>query len=139
MRAALGAEIDAHDAVLRVNEAPIWANLSDRIGAKTTWYIDSFAAWRNAYGGGVRESEVIESLVICDRPFLNECHRALIDHPHAHAINPLFYFDIRQHAGYSRIPLTGLLAVAVAMRSCDRVDVYGFSGFAPRADLGACA
>ena len=44
-------------------------------------------------------------------------------------INPRFYEMVRRQTDKRKnaIPLTGVVAVAVAMRSCDSVDVYGLS------------
>ncbi len=43
-----------------------------------------------------------------------------------HAINPVFFLAVQNLTG-GRIPLTGLAAIAVAIRSCRTVRVYGFT------------
>ena len=49
--------------------------------------------------------------------------------PLMHNINPRFYEAVRRQTDKRRhaIPLTGVVAVAVAMRACATVDVYGLS------------
>lgn len=48
--------------------------------------------------------------------------------PHVHPLSPTFYHAVweRMVDGASRIPSTGMLAVAIALRSCARIRVYGF-------------
>lgn len=69
-------------------------------------------------------------LVVCDRPFIYSCQNILFENgpkPLAHSVNPLFYGMVRRHAGDSKIPLAGLVTAAIAMASCETVDVYGLS------------
>ena len=57
--------------------------------------------------------------------------------PRVHNVNPRFYGEVRRlvdqrsaalgQGGKSAIPLSGHVAIAVAQRSCDHVDVYGVS------------
>jgi hypothetical protein len=135
---ALGREIDEHEAVIRVNSAPVAGYVAD-VGYRTTWRVlasKAWGAWRNTSMWARATGEEEEALVVCDRPFLHECQRALFTDGGArvHAVSPNFYFEVRRHCGRSRIPLTGLVAVALAMRSCASVDVYGFThGLDPRA------
>ena len=46
-----------------------------------------------------------------------------------HNINPRFYEAVRKQADARKhaIPLSGVVAVAAALRSCAAVDVYGLS------------
>ena len=48
--------------------------------------------------------------------------------PWVHPISPRFYHDVWERVanGAAKIPSTGLLAVAVALRACEHVSVYGF-------------
>ena len=70
-------------------------------------------------------------LVLCDRPYVYSCQNVLFARrkPQLHNINPRFYERVRRHTDKRKnaIPLTGVVAVAVAMRSCESVDVYGLS------------
>ena len=148
----LGGEIDGHEAVIRVNAAPVGGYEAD-VGHRTTWRVlasKAWALWRNTSAWSVatgtardtgvrphpeggnrrrRPNDAGVALVVCDRPFLHECQRALLADAGgvAHAVSPNFYFEVRRHCGHSRIPLTGLVALALAMRSCATVDAYGFT------------
>jgi hypothetical protein len=126
----LGAEIDAHDAVIRVNHAPVahaaaGAKYVPHAGRRTTWRLVT-SRWRDEQA----KDPMQRLLVLCDRPYIYSCQNLLFGdgkQPLAHNINPLFYGAVRSYAGNSRIPLAGLVAAAVARRSCDKVDTYGLS------------
>lgn len=69
--------------------------------------------------------------MLCDRPYVYSCQNVLFatPKPNLHGVNPRFYESVRKHtdARKTAIPLTGVVAVAAAMRSCESVDVYGLS------------
>lgn len=101
----LGAEIDAHDAVLRVNHAPL-AHAKEgepyvpHAGKRTTWRVVT-SRW---FAEAAKDPEQ-RLLVLCDRPFLYSCQNLLFEagpKPNAHNINPRFYAAMRQHAGVWR-------------------------------------
>lgn len=143
----LGAEIDAHDAVFRVNHAPPphlpeGAPYARYAGTRTTYRVVT-SGWRDEQ----RRDPNARLLVVCDTNSLVECHEqpvrasALV-----HAVNPRFFEAVRQHAGSSRTPLAGLVAVSLALTMCGRVAVYGLStsrlsppraGHAPRSPVCA--
>ena len=128
--AALGAEIDAHEAVLRVNHAPaphtpLGQKYVAHAGTRTTWRVVT-SRWFDEE----KKDPTQRLLVVCDRPFVYSCQNLLFESgpkPLAHSVNPRFYAAVRRHTGDSQIPLAGLVAAALAMRSCDTVDVYGLS------------
>lgn len=70
-------------------------------------------------------------LVVCDRPYVYSCQNVLFATRKLkwHGINPIFYAAVRRQTDRRKhaIPLTGLVAVAIATRLCARVDVYGLS------------
>lgn len=128
----LGAEIDAHTAVWRVNSGVVRPGLASVAGMRTT--IRVVASPHAASGWSFKEEQIFPNttfLVLCDRPFVYSCQHVLFANrkPNWHEVNPVFYaavrrvVDQRKHA----IPLTGVAAVALATRMCNRVDVYGMS------------
>ncbi len=127
-----GAEIDAHDAVFRVNTAPVGGKWSGIAGARTTW---RFVASPHAASGFQFHEQAYypntSMVAVCDRGFVYSCQNVLYAtrKPLFHGLNPIFYAAVRRHVDARKrgIPLTGLVAVAAAMRSCDSVDVYGMS------------
>ena len=126
----LGAEIDAHDAVFRVNHAPA---PSTPEGHKHVAYAGSRTTWRvvtSRWFDEEKRNPTQTLLVVCDRPFIYSCQNILFENgpkPLAHSVNPLFYGAVRRHTGASKIPLAGLVAAAIAVSSCQTVDVYGLS------------
>lgn len=128
---ALGHEIDQSDIVFRVNHAPpphLPEGLSHvQYTGKKTIYRVVTSGWR----GEFRRDPRARLLIICDVDHsLAACHRPLAahgPHPHLHVVNPLFYDAVRVHAGNSGMPLAGLVTVALALRMCGGVRVYGLS------------
>ena len=59
------------------------------------------------------------------------CQNVLFARPreHMHNVNPIFYAAVRRTTDKRKkaIPLTGVVAVAAAIRMCSSVDVYGMS------------
>ena len=126
----LGDEIDAHDAVFRVNHAPVPSSPEGQkyvkhAGAKTTWRIVT-SRWFDEE----KKDPSQTILALCDRPFIYSCQNLLFESgpkPRIHNVNPLFYAAVRRHTGDSKIPLAGLVAAAIALKACASVDVYGLS------------
>ena len=134
----LGPEIDAHDAVIRVNGAPLSSSYSAMVGARTTWRV--FASPRAVSATKFKEEDTYpnESLIVlCNREYVYSCQHVLFADrkPRVHGLNPRFYESVQRqvhgkrhrHAPVVKVPLTGIVAVAVAMKSCDAVNVYGLS------------
>jgi len=125
-----GREIDAHDAVIRVNHAPpphqsIGKRLQRFSGNKTTWRVVT-SRWLEE----ANRDPFARLLILCDQAWVSDCQRDVFvngSHPLRHLVSPRFYAAVREYSGQSRIPLAGLVAVAVALRSCASVDVYGMS------------
>ena len=128
--ASLGAEIDGHDAVFRVNHAPPPHTPEGQkyvgiAGTRTTWRVVT-SRWFDEE----KRDPAQRLLVLCDRPFLYSCQNILFEKgpkPLAHNVNPRFYAAVQKHAGYSKIPLAGLVTAAIALKACDRVSLYGLS------------
>ena len=128
----LGREIDAHDAVIRVNGAPLGARFAPVVGTRTTWRL--FSSPHAASDYSFHEERAFPNqtlLVLCDRPYVYSCQNVMFARrkPLLHNINPRFYEAIRRQTDSRKqaIPLSGVVAVAVALRSCASVDVYGLS------------
>ena len=135
---SLGREIDAHAAVFRVNSAPTKRHAA-HAGARTTVRVmaSPHAASASTFHEAARFPNAT-FYVVCDRPYVYSCHNVLYASrkPRWHQVNPLFYAAVRRHTDKRQraIPLTGVVAVAAAVRQCGTVDVYGLSTMrSPRA------
>ena len=118
-----GKEIDAHSAVIRINTAPLSPRFAPHAGSRTTWRVmaspHAMSDWRfteqRLFGN-------VTTLVVCDRPYVYSCQNVLYASrkPSWHGINPSFYAAVRRQTDKRKraIPLTGVVAVAVAMRVC---------------------
>ena len=131
----LGAEIDAHDAVIRVNGAPVGPLHRTTVGDRTTWRV--YASPRPASDTRFIDEAGDTLLVLCNREYIYSCQNVMYSDSKArvHGINPRFYESVRRqvygkryrHSHVLKVPLTGVVAVAIALRSCGTVDAYGFS------------
>lgn len=126
--ARLGAAIDAHEAVVRLNAAPT-AGHEERVGTRTTWRVhNSEKPW---FMASLNTPEL--QLVVCHTAWIGACqHQAFsgLYSQNASVINPRFYSQLWGLLGRPRgkqTPSTGLLAIAVALTSCDSVSIFGFS------------
>ena len=132
LNAEFGREIDAHDAVIRVNGAPVVPNYAMHAGMRTTWRV--FSSPHAASDFRFKEQNSFPNttmLIACDRPYVYSCQNVLYASakPLLHGLSPIFYAAVRRHTDKRKhaIPLTGVVAVAAAIRSCRSVDVYGMS------------
>ncbi|KAL1520549.1 hypothetical protein AB1Y20_022125 [Prymnesium parvum] len=133
LRSRRGAEIDAHDSVIRINAAPLPPKLHAWTGSRTT--IRVFASPHAGSNSHFKEEALFPRqqtmLVVCDRPYVYSCQNVLFAtrKPNWHGINPIFYAAVRRQTDKRKhaIPLTGVVAVAAATRLCSSVDVYGLS------------
>lgn len=143
---SLGADIDQHDAVFRLNHAPV-ESYKVAVGSKTTVRImtmDEYATDRSyprRQGGAWRNhSEVAlgtHIIISCHRPFDGRCVPWRIEHLFAkrdrligaHLLGPTIVNAAKmRYEGQTRqrSPTAGALAIEVALASCRRVSVYGF-------------
>ena len=157
LRRRHGAEIDGHDAVLRVQHAHLGGRWEAHTGRRTTWLIAS-NVWHRQYLGSCFEraapttpaarrlstrdasardaSACIESraglwtpiIAVCNQPRIDFCHERLLSARHRRVHALNPRFLLAvRNLTEGRIPLTGAAAIAVALRSCSRVSAYGFS------------
>jgi hypothetical protein len=119
-----GSLIDAQDAVFRVNNAVTDPKYRTHVGNRTTLHISSSSWMKRAKLHPRRDI-----LVVCDMPFVNSCQNILFasHRTNVRLVNPIFYKSVRDLVGNSRIPLTGFVAIAIAMRTCKNVLLFGFS------------
>lgn len=99
LRSLLGAEIDAHDAVWRINGAPGQAEWRAYAGMKTT--VRVFASPHASPAGGFKEEALFPNttfLTVCDRSYIYSCQNLMFDQPKPrwHNINPIFYHAVRR-------------------------------------------
>ena len=133
----LGAAIDAHDAVIRINAAPT-SGFETAVGRRTTWRVhNSEKPW---FMASLNTPEL--HLVVCHTAWIGACqHQAFsgLWSTNVSIINPVFYSQLwgvlRRPLG-KQVPSTGLLAIALALGVCDRVRIFGFS---QRGDSTVCA
>ena len=144
LHARHGKEIDEHQAVFRVNSAPT-ARYEQHTGRRTTWRVVASPHAASDYRFHEQAQYPDETMiVVCDRPYVYSCQHVLFKSAkrRMHALNPIFYAHVRKQTSLRRdqsrtIPLTGVVAVAVAMRVCRTVDVYGLSTVAASKDNDA--
>lgn len=129
-----GAIIDKHDLVFRVNHAPT-KGYEAHVGNRTDYHVSS-SHWMREW----KENPTQVFFVVCDRPYVYSCQNILFSEqrPGIHLVNPLFYRQVRELTGDSKIPLTGFVAISLALRICNRVRVFGFSIDAARRGDKVC-
>ena len=142
----LGAAIDAHDAVIRVNAAPV-GGFEAAVGARTTWRVSN-----SEKPFMLADLEVPElQVAICHMGWIGSCqHQAFsgkYDGNHKGGtgtlayINPVFYNELWSLLGRPRdkqAPSTGLLAIALALGVCGSVSLYGFGHAGAKAGKQPC-
>eukprot|EP00241_Pyramimonas_parkeae_P002463 CAMPEP_0114234268 /NCGR_PEP_ID=MMETSP0058-20121206/5622_1 /TAXON_ID=36894 /ORGANISM="Pyramimonas parkeae, CCMP726" /LENGTH=453 /DNA_ID=CAMNT_0001345943 /DNA_START=415 /DNA_END=1776 /DNA_ORIENTATION=- len=145
-----GEDIDAHDAVLRINMAPI-RGFEHYVGKKTTFNIVNSHNVRELLQGlrhwtSTPESEsrlvMFETASHFARYHL--CQPLLKKFPQANPIllNPIFsnrahrvwvqlkyLLEQQENNQYNRKPMSGFFAVFFALNVCDKVDLYGFDAY----------
>ena len=122
-----GASIDAHAAVIRINAAPTHEHEA-AVGRRTTWRVHNSEKPYMLAANDVPELQ----LVICHMAWLGSCQHQAFSGAYGTTIayiNPRFYSQLfgllgRPHDKQS--PSTGLLAIAIALGTCERVTLYGF-------------
>ena len=123
-----GAAIDAHEAVIRINAAPV-AGFEASVGSRTTWRVhNTEKPWFMASLGPAELQ-----LVVCHTAWIGACqHQAFsgVYSENASIINPVLYSQLWGILGRPKgkqSPSTGLLAIAIALGVCDKVSLFGFS------------
>lgn len=124
----LGATIDSHEAVMRINAAPT-RGFEAAVGGRTTWRVhNTEKPW---FMAALDTPEL--QLVVCHTGWIGACqHQAFsgLYSQNATLINPVLYGQLWGLLGRPRgkqTPSTGLLAIAVALGVCDKVSIFGFS------------
>lgn len=161
----LGACIDGHDAVVRLNDAPVEPQYGAHIGQRTTWRLSTMQSWVDAVKRRVPALQADAQLLYCLEPWVGECfHKGLsgrLGGQRASMINPelvgqaqiatfALAQQIQQRAhdwhfskyfGHSPYPpTTGMLALFVALSSCEQVNAFGFTvNDSTTLDRGGCA
>eukprot|EP00240_Pyramimonas_obovata_P005065 CAMPEP_0118921664 /NCGR_PEP_ID=MMETSP1169-20130426/863_1 /TAXON_ID=36882 /ORGANISM="Pyramimonas obovata, Strain CCMP722" /LENGTH=423 /DNA_ID=CAMNT_0006862427 /DNA_START=490 /DNA_END=1761 /DNA_ORIENTATION=+ len=146
-----GAEIDAHDAVLRINMAPV-RGFEHYVGKKTTFNIvnshnvrellQGLRHWTTSPEGGEQRLVMFETASHFARYHL--CQPLLKKFPQANPIllNPIFsnrahrvwvqlkyLLEQKENNQYNRKPMSGFFSVFFALNVCDRVSLYGFDAY----------
>jgi hypothetical protein len=134
-----GVEIDAHDSVGRINAAPSGGVWSADVGGRSTLRLltDWTGMMLKRHPGDTRTSgEGI--LLYCMASWTGKCHRLGTLPPSASRakrwlVSPLLVRRLRELLFTARasvrptvLPSAGLLAIAIATRTCSHIDLYGF-------------
>ena len=137
----LGREIDAHDAVFRVNHAPLPQRLEGAYyirytGRRTTWRVVT-SNWRAVQLKDLKQRLV----VICDQPGIYGCQRKLFQRvrPRTHSLSPRFLAAVRQFAGRAARRLEPSISDALTESLGDRLLALDQYGACVRAALPAHA
>ncbi|GEM_PF-3850838 len=127
-----GDQIDANDWVIRINEAPTEGYEQD-VGQRTTHhFIQAFSAEKIQESGRSFRADIDTLFVVFtagQKQWLDENRKttlSAIPDDRFRILHPAFFYkvDIGWLAGSS--PSTGILATALAMRHCKKVELYGF-------------
>ncbi|KAI5072982.1 hypothetical protein GOP47_0013088 [Adiantum capillus-veneris] len=117
LKTEFGQEIDAHDVVIRDNEAPVNAKYAKHVGLKRDFRIVARGVARNmkeVVKGAADEILIIKSLIHRD---FNTMIKELP--------NPVYLF---QGVVFRRgAKGTGVKSIELALSMCDQVDIYGFT------------
>ena len=111
--------IDAHDTVFRVNDF----RLNSFSGKKTTYNLYASPTYSVLKGN-------YTVLSLCNLPWVYSCQNILHSKKYSniHMINPRFYEHVHNISGRKKkIPLTGIVAIHIALELCETVSLYGFT------------
>jgi hypothetical protein len=127
-----GEKIDANDWVIRINEAPTDGYERD-VGKKTTHhFIQAYSAERIEASGKRFRSDLDTLFVVftADQKEWLDGHRkttlAGIPDDKLRILHPAFFHAVDWGWLAGASPSTGILATALAMRHCKKVEVFGF-------------
>ena len=148
-----GEEIDNHDAVIRINMAPI-RGFEKYVGKRTTFdvvnshnvreILQGVRRWRPANEG---ETKLVLFETASHFARYHLCQPLLKKYGAENAIllNPLFsnrahslwiklkeLLEKTKNSQYNRKPMSGFFAVLYALQMCDEVDLYGFDAYTSR-------
>ena len=148
-RSGSGAAIDAHEAVIRFNGAPLKGFVRD-VGNRTTVWV---VAGQHLLGPHtVRPGELVA--LYCSNAWLGACHFGLLLPKRRAGNNPVMLLNpllVRDTAGLpaagnaTRVtgnpktrPSAGLMGVTLAAKLCDAVTLYGFGNDSHPNSSNAC-
>mgnify|MGYP002631465184 CR=1 FL=1 len=123
----LGEAIDAHEAVIRINAAPVHGH-EEAVGVRTTWRVHNS---EKPFMLAATDDPALQ-LLICHMAWIGSCQHQAYSGAYTRTtayINPVFYSQLWSVLGRpkdKRSPSTGLLAIAIALGACGRVSIYGF-------------
>ena len=148
----LGTCIDGHDAVLRLNDAPVKVQHAEDVGWRTTWRLSTMQSWVDAVKRRSPDLRADAQLLYCLEPWVGKCHYIGLSGRFggrgASMINPEMVgqvqtatFALAQKVAQSahdwqynklfgydpRPPTTGMLAIFAALSTCDQVNAFGLT------------
>lgn len=130
-----GAAIDAADWVIRVNNAPTPPGLHAQVGSRTDLYVNTHSPRRaacTATSSGNDQWHVTSShcntssqVFYCHVPTVGKCWWG-IHKDHFDRISPRLVGWARAALSTKRFPTSGIMAVLLALHSCNVTQLYGF-------------
>ena len=141
---ALGAEIDAADVIIRVNEAPI-AGFEEDVGMRTTLRVATIDPIERLLRGPLDRAGLV---TYCHLPWMGKCWVDETARTNKKAmrmneswrwqptprLNPAFVRHVKRQMNLSHWPTSGGMAVWLGMALCGTVRAYGFGEA-----LGGCS
>jgi len=124
----LGRLIDAHDAVIRINAAPVSSQHEAAVGRRTTWRVHNSEKPYFLAALGVPELQ----LLICHMGWIGSCQHQAFSGAYVEStayVNPALYGELWEVLGRpadKQSPSTGLLAIALGLGACGHVSLFGF-------------
>ena len=124
---SFGQAIDAHEAVIRINAAPVHP-YEEAVGTRTTWRVHNS---EKPFMLAAIDDPALQ-VPICHMPWIGSCQHTAFSGAFGATVamvNPVFYSQLWGLLGRPKekqAPSTGMLALALALGACGRVSVYGF-------------
>ena len=125
-----GRYIDQHEAIFRVNDAPV-SGYERFVGARTTvrvWGSIPLPWNRSDWN----ETDGMMLIYCQPAKWLSQCWTTIATHPHPR-VSPLLWKGVRSRMRavtnrtlVGTFPSTGLITIWTALRLCDRITLFGF-------------
>ncbi|XRB18794.1 glycosyltransferase family 29 protein [Pseudoscourfieldia marina] len=135
-KSGLGREIDQHDVVMRINNAPV-RGFEDDVGSKTT------LRYTNNYSEGFREQEnetVVAGKWCIHGPPCKSRDLKRLNEKKVHVMHPSFAKEYAQTPYFRDMghgPTSGFLSMLFLAHNCASISMYGFGVYDTKPDIKA--